>query len=588
MKVAEAATPDLAGSPGEERFLSRLIERRIEGRETLAEAVLLAAAAIVAWWFRFVQDDAFITYRYSRNLARGEGLVFNPGERVEGYTNFLWTLIHVIPEKLGWSSPAFSQVLGVVLMVATVMVVLRVARELFGSAGFAWLVGAVLVANMTFLGYATGGLETMQQTLFLMLAVWAVLPALRTGASLSVSRLLGAGVVAGVAVLTRLDSVVFLAALLVAVLVRQWKESGRNIGEPLRTLAVAAVPLVVVVAPWLVWKLSYYGELLPNTFHAKASSGPLPPIIYGLIYVTCYFLSFGAFLLIGRFRKYRRELFSIPGMAALLAAVPVWLAYVIYVGADFMEYRFFVVITPLLAMLAAFLIDRFSKPLPQILLVATLLAFSAGHAVLLNPLPIPVLSFKMINHWPSASDTTWFALGNTLAEEFPGGAGVEGQPVLAVAPLGVIGYYSDLETVDMLGLTDAYVAREGDEAAMYYPGHVRMAPVDYLLQRGVDLVVGQPAILDSSEERSEYRLSELVGVYPVADLNELPEDAVVIELPANDRYFWPVIYFGGNEKVDEAIERNGWSVKPIDRVCDPADLDNFLIRIVAGSTCPDA
>ena len=53
-----------------------------------------------AWIVRFVQDDAFITYRYARNLARGEGLVFNPGERVEGYTNFLWTVMHWLPERL--------------------------------------------------------------------------------------------------------------------------------------------------------------------------------------------------------------------------------------------------------------------------------------------------------------------------------------------------------------------------------------------------------------------------------------------------------------------------------------------------------
>ena len=50
---------------------------------------LLAWLASVAW---FLTDDAFISFRYTRNLLEGHGLVFNPGERVEGYTNFLWIL----------------------------------------------------------------------------------------------------------------------------------------------------------------------------------------------------------------------------------------------------------------------------------------------------------------------------------------------------------------------------------------------------------------------------------------------------------------------------------------------------------------
>ena len=50
---------------------------------------LLAWLTSVAW---FLTDDAFISFRYVRNLLEGHGLVFNPGEYVEGYTNFLWIL----------------------------------------------------------------------------------------------------------------------------------------------------------------------------------------------------------------------------------------------------------------------------------------------------------------------------------------------------------------------------------------------------------------------------------------------------------------------------------------------------------------
>lgn len=579
-----------------ERRMSDWIGRRIQGRENAAEVVLLVVAALAAWALRFVQDDAFITYRYARNLARGEGLVLNPGERVEGYTNFAWTVIHAIPERLGWSTPVFSQLLGIAMMLVTVKVLLSITRSVFVRRGFAGpgfvlLVGIVVVANMTFLVYSTGGLETMMQTLMCVAATWVLIDALTDRAELDASRLLVAGLLAGIAILTRLDSAVYLLGLYGAVLVRQWGDGRRSARVLLRTVAWSALPAALLVVPWLVWKVGYYGELLPNTFFAKSASGPLQPVLYGLFYIAGYLVSYGAFLLIGRFRRYRRSFFEVPGAAALFAVVPLWLAYVVYVGADFMEYRFIVILTPLLAMLTAWLLDRFVNFRTQALLVGVLLVFSLAHRFVVPPLAFPVLSFRTINHWPTESPTTWYGLANLLADNFPGGPDVPGQPVIAVAPLGVISYFSDLETIDMLGLTDAEVARNGDDAQMYYPGHVKMATPEYLQSRGVDLIVGQPGPTRDPQQYDGYRLSQLVSVYPVTDLRELPDEAVVVELPATTTpegvdIVWPTIYLGGNEAVDEAIERNGWAVKPIIDECDPADLEVWLTRLVASRTCP--
>ena len=56
---------------------------------------IVAAAVLVphARLFDFVTDDAYISFRYARNLALHGQLVFNLGEQVEGYTNFLWTVL---------------------------------------------------------------------------------------------------------------------------------------------------------------------------------------------------------------------------------------------------------------------------------------------------------------------------------------------------------------------------------------------------------------------------------------------------------------------------------------------------------------
>ena len=58
-----------------------------------------------------VQDDAFISFRYAANLLDGHGLVYNPGERVEGYTNFLWTLLLAGAMGLG-ANPVIASVVG--------------------------------------------------------------------------------------------------------------------------------------------------------------------------------------------------------------------------------------------------------------------------------------------------------------------------------------------------------------------------------------------------------------------------------------------------------------------------------------------
>ncbi len=589
--------------------VSNILDRRFEGHWKQAEIGLYVLAAIAAWIVRFVQDDAFITYRYARNLARGNGLVFNPGERVEGYTNFLWTLMHVVPEKLGWSSPIFSQVIGIALMVGTVAVTLRLARRLFSSQSFGFLVALTLLANMTFLTYATGGLETMQQTLLVVSVAALLLPVAASvtdqlGMRRVVMRRVGAGLCAGLAVLTRMDSVVLVTVWVLVYLIAQWRLDASSSESRTKRVLVAALqiglPAAALVLPWFVWKLSYYGNLLPNTFFAKSAANPLVPPLYGLFYIAAFFVSYGAFLLIGRFRRQRKQLFAIPGVAQVMAVIPFWFLYICAVGGDFMEYRFMVPVLPVLAMVAAYLIDEYTSPRKEVLLIVVLLFFSGIHRVMPTIIPYPVLTFTELSHWPNESTTSWKGKGEFLAQQFPGGPDLPGQPVVAVAPLGVLPYFADLPTIDMLGLTDPVTARTGYPINPYYPGHVRMARVSHLIEQGANLVLAQPGATEVEPGRDSYRLSELTFLYPSADLNDLPDTAEVIEIPQVDGKVWLVIYLTPNAKVDAAIERNGWNVYPIDRTCVIEDMDvvtgsgpfvdlaNEMSRMVGERTCPQA
>ena len=61
----------------------------------------IGVVAVQSWFGLCLQDDAYISFRYARNAALGHGLVYNPGEPVEGYTNFLWTALFIPVELLG-------------------------------------------------------------------------------------------------------------------------------------------------------------------------------------------------------------------------------------------------------------------------------------------------------------------------------------------------------------------------------------------------------------------------------------------------------------------------------------------------------
>jgi hypothetical protein len=150
----------------------------------------------------------------------------------------------------------------------------------------------------------------------------------------------------------------------------------------------------------------------------------------------------------------------------------------------------------------------------------------------------------------------------------------------------------------MLGLTDPVTARTGYAINPYYPGHVRMATVQHLIDERANLVLAQPGATDAKAGRDAYRLSELTFLYPSADLNDLPDTAQVIEIPQVDGKVWLVIYLTPNAKVDAAIERNGWNVYPIDHTCVIEDMDvvagsgpfvdfaNRMSRMVGERTCP--
>src|SRR5256714_11236242 len=102
--------------------------------------VLVATAVLVphALYFDFVSDDAYISFRYARNLAEHGQLVFNLGERVEGYTNFLWTVLLAGLYKLGLAPESTSRVLGTAFGAATFVTCAYLSRAIRRGEDWQW------------------------------------------------------------------------------------------------------------------------------------------------------------------------------------------------------------------------------------------------------------------------------------------------------------------------------------------------------------------------------------------------------------------------------------------------------------------
>ena len=523
----------------------------------LVLAVALGLLVGLAYVNRFIQDDAYISFRYAQHLAQGDGLVWNVGEPpVEGYTNFLWTVLLAVPEKLGLDPVAFANGVGLLCFVGALLATYALARQFFAQRALALLAVIVLGTNLTFSHYATGGLETMLQTL-LMTAALALLIGMWTARRWTPRGLAGLSVLLALAVMTHPDSA--LLGIVVGPIALGYSLRAARSGRDRLARAAALVgPAALIGGAWAVWKLAYYGDLLPNSLYAKV--GAALPLDRGLFFVLV-FLYASLLLPIG-----------LVGLAsvrrldarrwALLGVVGLWLGYVIRIGGDFMEFRFMVPILPVLAVqVVGVLFEGVPWSPVRLALLAVVLA---GPLFFSQTFPgMPRYFIETIDELEAhltAPQQNWLGVGASLGEAFAGEEGV----TIATTAAGAIPYESGLRTVDMLGLNDRWIALNGVPVG-YKPGHQRYAPLGYLEAQGVALVIGHP-ILESAafDPLDEYRAAFLLeNFYLDGPAGTVPPEAArMVRIPIADGYTLLALILTPDPAVETTIAREGWAVVP--------------------------
>lgn len=546
----------------------------------LLVAVLGVAGVATAVATAFVQDDAFISFAYARSWVEGDGLTWF-GQHVEGYTNFLWVAWLALGMKAGLTPVAAAHAGSLAAYVAVLALAWRLPPATRPEARLLTL--AVLATNGTFVAYATGGLETMLQaalvTGFALLSLGArrapcataqraaeepgraaqgvEAPAAESRGALAWRRLALASVLAALALMTRLDSAVLLAPLGLRLVLH---------ARTPRRLAALLVPGALLVGPWLAWKVATYGSVLPNTFAAKV--GGFDPTGNGLVYAWRFLHAYWLwpFLLVGLpAALLRRRPGDAPALWAL-GAVALWFLYVIAVGGDFMELRFFVPALPLLAAVVAFLtVDvigaRVLRPAPVAAVAgAVLVAASALHVQTARPTPDFALDTidGLRTFYGLYPDERWDRVGAPLGEALEGT-----DALIALHAVGAIPYYSRLRTVDMLGLTDAQIAREGIPAPPTYrrPGHRRMASLAQLRARGVNLVLAAPTVLPTRALREDPAAPARLRAWPRSGLwfeDVRGTRATVVAIPISPAESILAWYLTPSPALDARIRERGW------------------------------
>jgi arabinofuranosyltransferase len=288
-----------------------------------AGLVLLAVVLLRTAW---ISDDAYISFRTIDNVLAGDGLRWNPDERVQAFTHPLWVLL-LIPAQDATHEPYFTTLaISLLLSLGAAAVVLFLIAD---SAATGVIAVALLTLSRSFVDYSTSGLENPLSHVLLALLIASVL---ESPSADDARPTVATPLLAGLAVVTRMDLLLIVTPILAQDLARRHRR------DLLRAVCAAFAP----IAGWESFSLFYYGYLFPNTAYAKLSTGlPRGELAHqGMLYlresfatdpITLVTIAVGVAIGISV-----RDRGARPAALGIVA----YLLYVVSIGGDFMSGRF--------------------------------------------------------------------------------------------------------------------------------------------------------------------------------------------------------------------------------------------------------
>lgn len=411
-------------------------------------------------------DDAMVSMRYAWNLAHGQGLVWNPGERVEGYTNFLMTLMMSVPASVFDKSTAVLaiQVAGIGILLCNALVVMKIVALHTERTECRILAFFLALSYYPLTFWTLMGMETGLLALLMTLSVLAAMRYAREGTA---SQGILLSILLGLAYLTRPDSFLF-AAVIFIFLIQEKHKLGK--------LARIAGLYACFLAGHELFRWYYYHELAPNTYTLKVTGIPLiTRVRNGLGSIPLLFKQASVILIlagIGVFSRFSREKLLLIVPAVLL------IGYQVSVGGDVWG-SYWRMVTPAMPLVfiagtyGIFEIAAFFAKAARAPFLNQLIHYgSIGVLALLGLLPLNYEFWRQIAFLTrpysmeanQANVNTAIAINSVTTPE----------ATIAVFWAGSIPYFADRVAVDILGKSDPHIAKlppRFGSNGRYLPGH---------------------------------------------------------------------------------------------------------------------
>jgi arabinofuranosyltransferase len=481
----------------------------------IAAAVIVAVYLVLTIVNSFLCDDAYITFRYAKHLAAGMGPVFNAGERVEGYSSFLWMILMAMVIKLGGRPEFWSLFCSQVCGVGIIILIIAWIRSQIGTAIKALTIPALIAICAPFVTWSSGGMET---TLAAFLILISTLLLLRFQESGRFRELAGSSIAISLAMLTRPESLIVAAVATVFLLAAAVKRTIKSYA-----VAVYVLPAVVLVGAHLFWRWSFYGRLLPNPYYVKTPGFDL--IGFGFRYVGRFWLESVLWLPVGAVLLYAWRAKNHPHPAwvrFLPITILLFFIGVVYSGGDFMMMsRYLVPVIPLILLWLTYAIRTCWQQMHgrwwNIGLTGFLILYASGNIYFMYDArriynngtldSIGILEGSHLN-WQKAA-----LLIKSISRP---------TDTIATSAAGIIPYYTDLPTVDILGLNAPDLSKFRQRQTTRRPGHSLSIDPDYFMRLMPQFLIGHPRMAKGDDVNfplgtlADAKLAILMNYEPVS------------------------------------------------------------------------
>lgn len=417
-------------------------------------SLLVVAVVTLAPYRHFAGDDAYISFRFARNLADGHGFAFNPDVPVYGSTAPLWVGLIAAIHRLGPSIEDAAHGLDAVFVVACVLTFWRLTSRFFTSPATRWFAVLLLIVDPWFVRWSLSGMENAMALTFVMGALSSSRERRNSG---RVDWL--APLCVGLLSLTRPEGVLLAALLALDVVVFERQRRTADL------VLVLAIPFAIVT-PWLAYAHAHFGTVVPNTVTAKVSAHHWAAFVGTLKYWASFWLfqAVAVALVLVLWRADAGRWLRSRGALAAWALVLAWgvvLPCFYVAGGAPVSGRYMMLGLPSYLLLGVAALDRL------VTAVSGRLRATAVALATLSLAWVLVIQYRYcwyVTKWDKGMDPNMIALATYVAEHSRPG------DVVAADQIGVLAYFSDRAVLDVVGLVSPEIiayAKSGNPDAIW-------------------------------------------------------------------------------------------------------------------------